>query len=102
MLGTELCQTDARPNKYAARLEKKDSRVVGGSKRGVEEGRRQRAAGSGFKEWRTDPLKPVGNGFEGVLFCRQKTSAYFEEVLLLLSVKVLLLLLFIISAIINA
>ena len=46
MLGTELCQTNARPNKYAARLEKKDSREVGGSKGGVE-GRRQKAEGSG-------------------------------------------------------
>ena len=73
MLGTELCQTDDRPNKYAARSEKKDSREVGGSNGG----RGQRAEGSGFKEWRTDPFKPVGNGFEGVLFCRQKTSAYF-------------------------
>lgn len=43
MLGTELRQTDDRPNKYAARLEKKDSREVGGSKREAE-GRRQRAA----------------------------------------------------------
>ena len=76
MLGTELCQTDDRPNKYAARLEKKDSREVVGSKRGAE-GRRQRAAGSSFKEWRMDPLKPVSYGFEGELFCRQKTSAYF-------------------------
>ena len=43
MLGTELCQTDDRLNKYAARLEKKDSREVGGSTGGGEGGRQKAA-----------------------------------------------------------
>ena len=87
MLGTELCQTDDKLNIYAAQLEKKDSREVGESKREAE-GRRK-AAGSGFTECGTDPLKPVGNGFEGVLFRRQKASAYFGGSVII--VKVLLL-----------
>ena len=72
MLGTKVSQVGRRASEEGLRLRNEDSTKVGRS--------RQKAEGSGFAGWRTGSFKPVfGDGFEdGVLFCRQKASAFFD------------------------
>lgn len=76
-LGTGVCQLGGRAIEEAWVREGRQH-----------EGGEVKAEGSGFGGWRTGSFKPVGDGFEdGVLFCRQKASAFFiylVEVLILL------------------